>query len=153
MFMMSLKKTLLSAIATLAVTVTSLFAGEGWMTNIDEAKELSKKENKPLFVEFTGSDWCPPCIMMEKKVFSKPAFKSGAEEDFILVKIDIPNGDKILKVKNQKVLDKYNVSGVPTVILLDPKGKEFSRFSASKFNSVDKMLAHLKQQLRLKDMF
>jgi thiol:disulfide interchange protein len=153
MFMMSPKKTLLSAIATLAVTVTSLFAGEGWMTNIDEAKALSKKENKPLFVEFTGSDWCPPCMMMEKKVFSKDAFKAGAEKDFILVKIDIPNGDKKLKAKNQKVLEKYRVSGVPTVVLLDPKGKEFSRFTASKFRSVDKMLGELKRQLRLKDMF
>jgi thioredoxin-related protein len=69
------------------------------------------------------------------------------------VKIDIPNSDKELKAKNQKVLEKYKVSGVPTVILLDPKGKEFSRFTASKFNSVDKMLAELKQQLRRKDMF
>ncbi len=55
--------------------------------------------------------------------------------------------------KNQKVLKKYGVSGVPTVLLIDPKGKEFSRFSASKFNAVDKMLDQLKKQLRLKDMF
>ena len=54
--------------------------------------------------------------MMEKNVFSKDAFKSGAEKDFILVKIDIPNGDKKLKAKNQKVLEKYHVSGVPTVV-------------------------------------
>lgn len=151
--MMSPKKTFLSAIVTFVVTATSLFAGDGWMTNIDDAKKLSKKENKPLFIEFTGSDWCPPCMMMEKNVFSKDAFKSGAEKDFILVKIDIPNSDKKLKEKNQKVLEEYKVSGVPTVVLLDSKGDEFSRFTASKFRSVDKMLDELSRQLRLKDMF
>ena len=153
MFMMSPKRTLLSAILTLALTATSLLAGDGWMTNIDAAKKLSVKENKPLFVEFTGSDWCPPCMMMEKNVFSKDAFKSGAEKDFILVKIDIPNSDKKLKEKNQKVLEEYNVSGVPTVVLFDAKGDEFSRFTASEFSSVDKMLDELSRQLRLKDMF
>ena len=151
--MMSPKRTLLSAILTLALTATSLLAGDGWMTNIDAAKKLSVKENKPLFVEFTGSDWCPPCMMMEKNVFSKDAFKSGAEKDFILVKIDIPNSDKKLKEKNQKVLEEYNVSGVPTVVLFDAKGDEFSRFTASEFSSVDKMLDELSRQLRLKDMF
>ena len=151
--MMTLRKTLLTATVTLAATASSLFAGEGWLTSIDAGKKLSKETNKPLFVEFTGSDWCPPCMMMEKKVFSKDAFLSGAQKDYILVKIDIPNGDKKLKAKNQKVLEKYKVSGVPTVVLLDSKGKEFSRFTASKYNSVDKMLGELKRQLRLKDMF
>ncbi|MEO1856198.1 MAG: thioredoxin domain-containing protein [Rubritalea sp.] len=151
--MVSIKNIFLSALVTLVVTATSLFAGEGWVADIDEAKKLSKKENKPLFVEFTGSDWCPPCIMMEKEVFSKEAFKSGAQKDFILVKIDIPNGDKKLKKKNQKVLQKYNVSGVPTILLLDSEGVEFSRFTASQFNSVEKMLSELKRQLRIKNMF
>ncbi|MFC4992195.1 thioredoxin family protein [Rubritalea tangerina] len=151
--MMRLKKTFLTAVLTFAASALSLVAGEGWMTNIDEAKKLSKEKNKPVFVEFTGSDWCPPCMMMEKNVFSKGAFKTGAEKDFILVKIDIPNGDKALRKKNEKVLEKYKVSGVPTVVLLDPKGKEFSRFSASRYNTVDKMLGQLKKQLRIKDMF
>ena len=130
-----------------------MFAGDDWLTSIPEAQTLAKAEKKALFVEFTGSDWCPPCIMMEKAVFSKKAFVKGAKKDFVLVKIDIPNSDKALKKKNEKVLEKYKVNGVPTVLLLDSNGKEISRFTASRFNTVKKMLAELEKQLRMKDMF
>ena len=70
-----------------------------------------------------------------------------------MVKIDIPQSDKELSEKNQKVLEKYGVKGVPTVLLMGTDGKEFSRFGASKFNTVEKMLSELERQLRMKDMF
>lgn len=139
--------------ALMVATASSLLAGEGWMASIPEAQKVAKAEKKALFVEFTGSDWCPPCMMMEKAVFSKKEFIEGAGKDFILVKIDIPNNDKELRAKNEKVLKEYKVSGVPTVILMDAEGKEISRMVASRFNTVEKMLAELKKQLRMKDMF
>ena len=103
-------------------------------------------------VEFTGSEWCPPCIMMHKKVFSKKAFTDGASKKYILVKIDIPKADKALYKKNQKVLKKYKVSGVPTVLLFGDNGKEFSRFSASQFPTVKGFLAQLDTEHEKKDM-
>lgn len=133
--------------------LSSLFAGEGWMTNVDEAKKLAKKENKSLFIEFTGSDWCPPCMMMAKNVFSKEEFLKGAQKNFILVKIDVPQGDEELAEKNGKVVEEFNVQGFPTIVLLGPDGEEFSRFIASQHNSVDKMLGQLDKQLRLKGMY
>lgn len=151
--MMRTKKLVFTAAALFIATASSLLAGEGWLTSIPEAQKQAKAENKALFVEFTGSDWCPPCMMMEKAVFSKKEFVEGAGKDFILVKIDIPNNDKELRAKNEKVLAQYKVNGVPTVVLLDAEGKEISRFVASSFNTVDKMLAELKKQLRMKDMF
>lgn len=150
---MKLRNTFFAIAVSLVASVSSTLAAEGWLKSIPKAQELSKETKKPIFVEFTGSDWCPPCIMMDKNVFSKEAFLSGAQKDFILVKIDIPQGDPELSAKNEKVLDAYNVMGVPTVLLLDAEGKEFSRFSASQFNTVDKMLRELERQLRIKDMF
>ena len=122
------------------------------MTNVDDALAKGKKDKKPVLVEFTGSDWCPPCIMMHKKVFSKKEFVSKASEKFILVKIDIPKADKKLSEKNQKVLQKYKVQGVPTVVLFGEDGKEFNRFTASQFPDVSKFLAHLDSALEQKDM-
>ncbi|MFC5050641.1 thioredoxin family protein [Rubritalea spongiae] len=151
--MMSLSKTFLVTMMSFVVSVTSVFSADAWLKSIPEALKLSETEKKPIFVEFTGSDWCPPCIMMDKKVFSKKEFLEKAQEHYILVKIDIPQGDKELSKKNEKVLDEYEVTGVPTVVLLDPQGKEFSRFSASQFNTVEKMLGELERQLRIKDMF
>lgn len=151
--MMKITKRVWVGAISLVLTCSNAFAGAGWLTNISEAQDESKRTQKPLFIEFTGSDWCPPCIMMEKAVFSKEKFLKGAKKDFILVKIDIPQGDQKLTEKNQKVLEEYGVTGVPTVLLLDEKGQEISRFSASRYNTVDKMLSELKRQLRIKDMF
>ena len=153
MCIMELKKTILGIGSFVIIGVSSLFAGEGWMINVEAAKKVAKKENKSIFIEFTGSDWCPPCMMMDKEVFSKKEFVSAAQKDFVLVKIDVPRGDKALAEKNEKVVRKYNVRGFPTVVLLDSDGEEFSRFVASRYNSVEKMLGELRKQLRTKEMF
>lgn len=145
-------KQFMTSVFALLILSGSAVAAEGWLTNVDEALVKAKKENKPVMVEFTGSDWCPPCKMMQKKVFSKEEFKTKASEKFILVKIDIPRSNKELYNKNQKVLKKYKVRGVPTVILFDKDGKEFDRFSASQYPEVSKFLAHLNEALEKKDM-
>ena len=66
------------AAATMSVVAitSSAFANtlEGWSTDVEAAVAQAKKENKAVLVEFTGSDWCPPCIMMRKNVFSKKEF-------------------------------------------------------------------------------
>ena len=130
-----------------------LMAGEGWMTDIDEAVKKAKELDKAVMVEFTGSDWCPPCKMMEKEVFSKPEFVEQASKKYVLVKIDIPNSNPELKAQNSKVMKKYKVKGVPTVILFDQEGEEFNRFTASQFKTVETFLENLEHQLKRKDMF
>lgn len=125
---------------------------QGWHTDLDKALELAKKEKKSLLVEFTGSDWCPPCIAMRKNVFSKKEFVEQASKDFILVELDFPQGDKELKKKNDPHAKKFNIEGFPTVILLDREGKEYSRFFASEHPTTEKFLAHLKSALEKKDL-
>ena len=149
--MKSIKHIFAATLAIAALAGTAI-AGEGWETNIETAVAKAKKENKSVMVEFTGSDWCPPCIMMHKKVFSKSEFVSKASEKYVLVVVDIPKKDPELKKANQKVMAKYNVRGVPTVILMDSEGKEFNRFTASQYPDVDKFLAHLDGALEKKDM-
>ena len=150
---MKLMKSIFLTLTSLAIfTAAATAAGKDWMTDIDSAVKVAKEKNKAVLVEFTGSDWCPPCIMMDKKVFSQSSFVSKASEDFILVKIDIPRSNPELSEKNSKVLNKYKVQGVPTVILMDKEGKEFNRFTASQFPEVSKFLAHLDSQLEKKDL-
>ena len=127
-------------------------APKGWETEVEAALVIAKKENKGVLLEFTGSDWCPPCMMMQKKVFSKKEFLDGASKDFVLVHLDFPQGDPALKKKNEPVAEKYKIEGFPTVILLDSKGKEFDRFFASEYPDVDGFLAHLKASLEKKTL-
>ena len=116
---------------------------EGWSTDLDKAFAQAKKEKKAVLVEFTGSDWCPPCIAMRKNVFSKKEFVDAASKKFILVELDFPNGDPELKKKNDPFAEKYKIEGFPTVILFDSEGKEYNRFFASEYPKTDAFLKHL----------
>ncbi len=137
-----------------AALTASAFAStlEGWTDDLDKALEKAKAEKKSVLVEFTGSDWCPPCIAMRKNVFSKKEFVEAASKDFILVELDFPKGDPDLKKRNEPLAKKYKIEGYPTVILLDSDGKEFSRFFASKYQETTDFLKHLKTQLERKEL-
>jgi thiol:disulfide interchange protein len=137
---------------TAAALSASAFAAEGWETDLDKAIEQARTENKSVLVEFTGSDWCPPCIMMRKNVFSKKEFIEAASKKFVLVELDFPKNNKELAEKNQPLAEKYKIGGFPTVVLLDSEGKEFTRFVASQFPKVEDFLKHLDVALENKDL-
>ncbi len=125
---------------------------EGWTTDLDKALEKAKAEKKSVLVEFTGSDWCPPCIAMRKNVFSKKEFVDAAAKKFVLVELDFPKGDQAVTDKNEPMAKKYNIEGFPTVILLTPEGKEITRFFASEFPQIDTFLEHINKALEKKGL-
>jgi thiol:disulfide interchange protein len=142
------------ATAALVSLSSSAFAStlEGWSSDLEGAFEKAKAEKKPLLVEFTGSDWCPPCIAMRKNVFSKKEFITEASKNYILVELDFPQGDAAVKEKNQPYAEKYKIEGFPTVILFTPEGKEFTRFFASEFPKTEDFLKHIEKALEKKDL-
>ena len=75
----------LIALPALFALSSSLLAGEGWMGNIEKALEIAKKEKKQVLIDFTGSDWCPPCIALKKNVFDSKEFKAYAKDNLVLV--------------------------------------------------------------------
>ena len=89
-----------------------------------------------MLVEFTGSDWCPPCIAMRKNVFSKPDFVAPASKKYILVELDFPNGDTAVKEKNTPFAEKYKIEGFPTVILFTSEGKNSLASSPPNFRKL-----------------
>lgn len=125
---------------------------KGWSTDLEKAFADAKEQKKSVLVEFTGSDWCPPCIAMEKNVFSKEEFVTAASKNYILVELDFPNGDPELKKKNTPYAEKYKIEGFPSVILFDSGGKEFTRFIASEYPKVDVFLKKLDESLAKKDL-
>ena len=123
----------------------------GWTTNLEGALASAKQNKKFVMAQFTGSDWCPPCIMMQKAVFSKSSFTRLVPKKFILVKIDIPRSNKAMSLKNSKVMRNYNVTGVPTILLFGDDGKEFSRFGASQYPTVEGFIDKLSAELKKKE--
>ena len=123
----------------------------GWTTNLESALALAKQNKKFVMAQFTGSDWCPPCIMMQKAVFSMSSFTRLVPKKFILVKIDVPRSNEAMSLKNSKVMKNYNVTGVPTILLFGDDGKEFSRFGASQYPTVEGFIDKLSEELKKKE--
>ena len=122
---------------------------EGWSTHIKEAFQQAKKEDKLVLVEFTGSDWCPPCIMMRKEVFSKKEFVEGASKDFVLLELDFPKKSETPTPKKHiRFAKQHKVSGYPTIVIFDAERQEVSRFIASRYTTPEKFLAHLQTVLK-----
>lgn len=137
-------KQILTLAATVAL-VSPAFAGEGWVTNLDEAKKQAAAQNKDLLIEFTGSDWCPPCKMLKAKVFDTKEFNDFAKEGFILVELDFPRQKQLEPAAaqaNQKAATEYNVGGYPTVILATADGKPYGGFvgGKNKFDDVKNII-------------
>jgi thioredoxin-related protein len=128
-------------------------SAEAWQTSIEKAVEEAKKTDKAVLVKFTGSDWCPPCKAIQKSVFSQESFNDEVKKKFVLCVIDSPNSNEELTQKNKSVLEKFEISGFPTVVLLDKESKEFHRFNPSQYPVVKEMLSYLDKQLRRKEMF
>lgn len=101
----------------------------GWMTNMDSAKELAKKNQQLILLNFSGSDWCIPCIRMHEEIFEHPAFRQFADTGLVLVNADFPRSSKHKLSKeqvkhNEKLADQYNPNGkFPLTLLLTPDGK------------------------------
>lgn len=123
-----MKKIFLLLGLSLLAAVSGLQAADAvWLTDYDAAAKTAKTEKKKLLVEFTGSDWCPPCIMMKKEVYSSPEFNEYAAKNLILVEVDFPR-DKpqsdAQKKANEALASKYSIEAFPTVMLFSPKEKE-----------------------------
>ena len=80
--------------------------------------ELSVKTEKPLFMFFTGSDWCGWCKKLVREVFIKEEFKKWANSSVVLVELDFPKRTPItkeLKKQNRELAQMFGVRGYPTV--------------------------------------
>jgi protein disulfide-isomerase len=119
------------ALALLISAATSLRAAElTWQTDFTQASQQAAQEHKYILLDFTGSDWCPWCIKMDKEVFSQSQFSDFALKNLILVKVDFPRKaaqPPAEKSQNKALAQKYGIEGFPTYILLDPSGKEVRR--------------------------
>ena len=126
LFLGTVRVALAAVIFTLA---GNAFAEEGWLVSFEKAKEQAAKEGKPILMEFTGSDWCPPCKALHKNVLVKDVFKKEMPKHFILLKLDNPK-DKSKQTEDEKeqykkLSKEYKVSGVPSIFLVDVGGKPF----------------------------
>jgi len=98
---------------------THLFSEVKCFNNVEEALALASKENKNIVLA-VSAEWCPYCQKLEKEIFKSD---TGEElfKSLICVKVDFDTS------YGQKIKRKYRIISLPTVVLLNPEGKEIDR--------------------------
>lgn len=100
-----------------------------WENNFEQAKQTATTEHKYILLNFSGSDWCGPCIKMHKEILESDVFTKYADEHLILVNADFPRQKKNQLTKEQQkqndaLADRYNSNGsFPLTLLLTAEGK------------------------------
>jgi thioredoxin-related protein len=106
-----------------------VFISPEWYVDFDKAKELAQTDHKYILLNFSGSDWCGPCIRMKKDIFDAESFKQFANDHLILVNADFPRIKKHAlaseqQKKNDQLADRYNPQGIfPFTLLMTAEGK------------------------------
>ncbi|WP_456379385.1 thioredoxin family protein [Lutibacter sp.] len=109
---------------TILITVNA----QEWQTDFETAKATATNENKKIILVFQGSDWCAPCIKLDREIWSTEEFKNYASTNFVLLKADFPRKKKnrladSQQQKNNTLMEKYNLRGYfPYVAVLDKDG-------------------------------
>ena len=104
---------------------TVLASAQDWKSSYEEALSISKADNKPIVLVFAGSDWCAPCIKLERNIWQSKIFVSYSNEHYVLYKADFPRkkANQLtadVKEQNNKLAERYNPNGhFPLVVVLN----------------------------------
>ncbi len=121
---MNMKKTIYIFLISIFTTVLASAQELTWHTDMGKASEFAIKEEKPLLMFFTGSDWCGWCIRLQKEVFQTNEFKKWANENVVLVELDFPKRtpqDDNIRVQNRQLQSMFKVRGYPTIWFANPQ--------------------------------
>jgi len=115
-------------LTTLFLSISNFNAQE-WLTDFNKAKAIATTEHKTIILVFQGSDWCAPCIKLDKNVWSTDAFKAYAVDNYVMLKADFPRRkqnqlSEEQTAANKKLAEMYNKQGYfPFVVILNEEGK------------------------------
>lgn len=98
-----------------------------WYTSVKQARKAAAEEKKPVFMLFTGSDWCPYCVKLEKEILSQKDFKDWATKNAILYIADAKGGPDKISAEGRKFMKEYGGRGFPTVVITDAEGKKIGQ--------------------------
>ncbi|KIA96158.1 thiol-disulfide isomerase [Pedobacter kyungheensis] len=114
----------------LFIALFGLFATSlNWMGDFSQAQELAKANHKQILINFSGSDWCGPCIRLRKEILESENFEGYASNNLLLVRADFPRQQKNQLSKaqvklNEALAERYNKEGkFPYTVLVDENGK------------------------------
>ncbi len=104
------------------------FSFTTWEPDFATAKQEAKQKHQLILLNFSGSDWCGPCIRLKKEIFQSEVFTLFADSNLISYNADFPRNkrnqlDNKVKTQNEKLADTYNPEGkFPFTLLINEEG-------------------------------
>lgn len=138
-----------------AVQIDGASVGK-WTMDYEAASTLAKEKKLPLLLNFTGSDWCGWCKLMDQQVFAKDTWKTYAAENVVLVTLDFPQDKSIVPEKyverNNGLQQKFGVQGFPTYMILDSDGETvIGQLGAGKDKTPEQFIEEFKGVIRMSE--
>lgn len=113
-----------------------------WVKYSEEVLVQAEKEQKPVMIDFYA-DWCAACHELEEKTFSTDEFQQISKL-FLLVKFDATEDNEEI----QRVLKKYDVKGLPTVIFINRNGVLLKDLTFTQFINMDELKPKMQEALK-----
>ncbi len=122
--------------ACTAIIMSAAQATDTWLTDFAAARAQAQAEQKPIVLDFTGSDWCGWCMTMRRMVLDTPEFYTYARSKFVLMEVDLPRDtSKMTKVQihqNNSLAQQYKVNTFPTVLVITADGQLIGGFTGGR---------------------
>jgi len=121
-----------------------------WQPDFENAKKIAKEKHRLILLNFSGSDWCSPCIRMRKEILDNEVFSKMADSSLVLVNADFPRNkknqpDKIIRKQNEMLADRYDPDGkFPFTLLLDADGKIIRSWDGFPSGTISQFIAEIK---------
>ncbi len=121
-----------------------------WLGDFSKAQAEAAASHKLIVINFSGSDWCGPCIRLRKEILESDKFNDFAADKLVLVRADFPRQKKNQLSKeqvklNETLADKYNPDGkFPFTLLVDEHGKILKEWDGYPNESTDQFIDQIK---------
>jgi len=137
-----------SILSVTFVCFLTVVQAQNWQTDFEQAKIIAAKENRKIIMVFQGSDWCAPCMKLDREIWSSDEFRSYANDHFVMLKVDFPRKKASAltpeqQEKNNKLAERYNKQGFfPFVVVFDAQGHQLGETGYKKM-APDEYIRHL----------
>ncbi len=122
-----------------------------WLGDMQKATSLAQASHKCILINFSGSDWCGPCIRLRKEILESAVFEQYALPNLILLRADFPRQKKnqlsSLQVNlNESLAERYNPEGkFPFTLLVDLNGRVLKSWDGYTDELPEKFVSEIKQ--------
>ncbi|MCM4171581.1 thioredoxin family protein [Arenibacter sp. TNZ] len=112
----------------MALLFSGLSTAQKWESDWSTAVAMAKENHQNVLLVFSGSDWCAPCIKLDKSIWQSVEFQEYAKDHWTMLRADFPRKKAnqlpdAQKDKNAQLAEKYNKNGYfPLVLVLDSNG-------------------------------